>query len=795
MGKVHFLILGILGMLSLMGASFQASAQEEMDLEEAMRLEKSGNVSKALAIYDYIANDSTDTDFFRFYASLGKGRILTAKGDYRSAFDAYEEGIGIADRIGSDFIDGNNARFNLANLYTQFGKYDDAEKLLTGVQWKSGSEGARKSSALRASIAARHGDNLRALAIIDSVAPEFIDDNFNRAVLLQNRGYILRDLNRIEEAVGDFREATDLLSGTDKFVATSNLALALADLGKYEEALSHIDSAIAYFRSLGGNVSGDLAVALRKKGEILAKAEKKEEAYKAFKEFFDLDKKGIIAKLPQMSASTRLDYWTKEKPSLSKIFMLGDYDADILADVSLFRHQTSLMGMNDVAKLADNLTLDVKGIQKNLPANGVALQLVEYEAFPDDVRYAAIMTPNRGKSLFIPLFSGDFIHSKDELYPYSLYLAVTGENQFALNQLYTSRKMAEKVWKPIIEKLPKGVTDIYFTPEGIFHLWGIENMAYEPLNFYKLHRLSSMASLTDTAKGIVKDGESLVVGGLDYSDPHPLETERTYSEGKGVASKDQPIEYFSESHDRSASKALWEYVCPAEGTEIFQNLMWTGAEAEGVASLLPEPDKRNVLSEERLKSDIGRFRTIHIATHGYCLGAGMQKRPQMLQDSIAVDFSLLYSGLALSGANFGDSLPGEDGILSAREICNLDLSKADMIVLSACQTAKGMITDEGVSGLVRALKMAGAGSIIASLWEVEDTSTRLFMEEFYRNLAEGKSKREAFNTAREYLKNLKKTVSRKKFSASSMSGSKKTETREITPYAEPIYNAPFILID
>lgn len=769
-------------------------AQEEIDIEEAMRLEDQGKVKTALQMYEKLINDPGETDFFRFYASLGKGRILSAGGNYQGAFDAFENGIRIADNIGPDFIDGNNARYNLANLYTQFGKYDDAETLLNDAHWSKGTEGSRKASALKAIVAARKGDNNRALAIIDSVMPEFGKADINRAVLLQNRAYILRDLRRLKESEEDFQKAVSILSGTEKYVALSNLAMVQAELNKFDEAINNINSVITYFRSQSGNVNEDLAIALRKKGEILAKSGKQDEAYKAFLEFFTLDKKTIIRNLPDLSPSTRLDYWTKEKPSLSKIFLLGGKYADFLSDVAIFRHQTSMMGMNDLDKLAENLSVDTKKIRQHLPDNGVALQFVEHEAYPDSAVYVAILTPKSGKSSLIPVFPKAFIYSDEILKLYSLYSSVSGENREALNHLYNSRQLAELVWKPVLDALPQGTTDIFFTPEGIFHLWAIENMTYEPLSNIKLHRLSSMASIEEINDRSGKAGKSLVIGGLDYSDEDPVETERDM-----VNMIDMPYAPSSEEDeyipDRSAFRALWEYANLEEDANIFNYLPATRAEAESIARILPRSDKRNVVSEETMKSEMGNFSTIHIATHGYCLDTGLAERPRMLEDSVVIDRSLLYSGIALSGANNGDKLPGDDGILSAREICNLNLNNADMIALSACQTAKGMITDEGVSGLVRAIKMAGGGTILASLWEVDDTSTRLFMEEFYRNISEGKSRREAFDSARSYLRSMTQSVSRRKFSPARLAGSREVSVKEVAPYKEPYYHSPFILID
>ena len=132
---------------------------------------------------------------------------------------------------------------------------------------------------------------------------------------------------------------------------------------------------------------------------------------------------------------------------------------------------------------------------------------------------------------------------------------------------------------------------------------------------------------------------------------------------------------------------------------------------------------------------------------------------------------LLFAGanIALQG-NSKDLPEGvQDGILTAKEISLLDLRDADLVVLSACETAKGDITSEGVFGLQRAFKMAGVQTIIMSLWKVNDQATQLLMTEFYNNwIGKQQSKREAFRNAQNTVR---------------------------TKHEEPKYWAGFIMLD
>jgi CHAT domain-containing protein len=99
----------------------------------------------------------------------------------------------------------------------------------------------------------------------------------------------------------------------------------------------------------------------------------------------------------------------------------------------------------------------------------------------------------------------------------------------------------------------------------------------------------------------------------------------------------------------------------------------------------------------------------------------------------------LLAGLALAGANRRDAAgPYEDdGILTAEEVAGLDLEGVEWAVLSACETGRGEIkAGEGVFGLRRAFQVAGAGTLITSLWSVRDEITQQWMESLYRGRLE-----------------------------------------------------------
>jgi CHAT domain-containing protein len=173
-------------------------------------------------------------------------------------------------------------------------------------------------------------------------------------------------------------------------------------------------------------------------------------------------------------------------------------------------------------------------------------------------------------------------------------------------------------------------------------------------------------------------------------------------------------------------------------------------------------------SEAALKRFAPEHRVLHLATHGFFLGGqcesaldgvrgigGLAPGPGTPQAAgtrpVAGENPLVLSGLALAGANHrtaaGDG--EEDGILTAEEIASLDLSGAEWAVLSACETGVGDIrVGEGVFGLRRAFQVAGVGTLIMSLWSVDDEATRSWMEALYSGrLARGLDTAEAVRQA------------------------------------------------
>jgi CHAT domain-containing protein len=198
---------------------------------------------------------------------------------------------------------------------------------------------------------------------------------------------------------------------------------------------------------------------------------------------------------------------------------------------------------------------------------------------------------------------------------------------------------------------------------------------------------------------------------------------------------------YTANHKEMTRTGCWEYLpgTADEGVQI----------AELLSALHLAGNDATTINLGMIK----RPKVLHIATHGYFLPD--QLIPEDATNLFGIDatgklaeFSgedpMLRSGLVLAGANHPDKNPEDDGYLTALEATHLDLQGTELVTLSACDTGQGDIqTGEGVYGLQRALIVAGARSLLLSLWKVPDDATCDFMVRFYTLLKQGAGRYEA----------------------------------------------------
>jgi CHAT domain-containing protein len=158
--------------------------------------------------------------------------------------------------------------------------------------------------------------------------------------------------------------------------------------------------------------------------------------------------------------------------------------------------------------------------------------------------------------------------------------------------------------------------------------------------------------------------------------------------------------------------------------------------------------------------ELKQAQVIHLATHGYFMSSERSGTAGLSRRNVERN-PMLRSMLFLAGAqntldqkgNNEATKPTDDGILTAYEAQNLDLKNTELVVLSACKTAQGKIQNgEGVFGLQRALHIAGAQSMILSLWDVDDSVALEFMLSFYQKWLAGAEKAAAFRATQLEIK-------------------------------------------
>ena len=415
-----------------------------------------------------------------------------------------------------------------------------------------------------------------------------------------------------------------------------------------------------------------------------------------------------------------------EKDSLSR-----KLNVDSLQKVIYSLEDSLIIKCKAYGDITKNMKLKWQDIQKSLSSSDVAIEFLSFPIENDSVMYAALTLRKDDRSpKLVPLFEEKQLKNISD------------------SLCYQSKDMTQLVWEPLFQEL-QGVKNIYFSPSGALYNIGIE---YLPgMEDYNIYRLSSTRELVNR-RYINGNNRAVLYGGLDYE--AKLDT----------LSQSRSRTRFNEKFVDHSDVRNMKY----RGGQ--ENLTHTLDEVEQIEKELKKTqwqcllDTLSLGTEESFKSLSGKkINTLHIATHGFyytpeeSVNIGYAFLLPNNQTS-AEDKSLSRSGLLMSGANHildGDSIPEnvEDGILTAKEIADVDLRGLDLVVLSACQTGLGDISQgEGVFGLQRGFKKAGANSILMSLWEVNDETTQILMTQFYKNLVSGQSKRQSLQSAQRYLR-------------------------------------------
>ncbi len=331
-------------------------------------------------------------------------------------------------------------------------------------------------------------------------------------------------------------------------------------------------------------------------------------------------------------------------------------------------------------------------------------------------------------------------------------------------------------WRPIGKALPSQISTVYVAADGIYNKISLNCLYNREADTYlldeiNLRMLSSTRELTDSGGALGPDVSQPYAFLLGYPD-YTLERDHTFlAEVQQLSPTDTGLPSLSGQLENSTEK-----------TYDFQPLPGTRKEVDFIADIMQDQNwyveklTGGQASEENLKQ-MTMPHVLHIATHGYFfsdLPTDKDEKAFGIHMQNIEANPLLRSGLLLAGAashqRMADSLSFtlEDGVLTAYEAMNLNLNQTELVVLSACETALGEVRNgEGVYGLQRAFLVAGANSVLMSLWKVNDESTTELIKLFYQNWLSGDDKFTALSNAQREIRDR---------------------------YAEPYHWAPFVLI-
>ena len=576
------------------------------------------------------------------------------------------------------------------------------------------------------------------------------------------------------------------ISNDEENVSETGFRQCLED--HYEIALEHINNRInAYSEDDREKNMDDYCKILLKKAELLMLYKEKNnksinaldevsmEALKCYKEYFELKKKDVLQHLDVMNVQEREYYWMSLRPFFTDCYRIENADPAFLYDVTLFSKGLLL----EYTSESEQQLATWEQVQQKLQPTDCAVEFIQYEKYGEK-SLGALVLKSEGKPQFVWIdYLDGTIHLEpdnlveametvmDEFQNYNpddddwlnylnnielllkgegfyLYDAVTRGNglydQLVRNYLYSDSTLFKGIWtNQLLEAIGKDTRRLYFAADGVFHILAIEYMLPNAPELTSL-KTGDLYRLTSTRQLLVEssqksDRELLLVGDIDYD-------------------KVSDDESSDENYANDEQAFMFRKI--ERGGYSFNPLPSSKPEIEEIRKAY-DSTKTTVLTgtlatETRTVSLIKQHSIVHVSTHGFYYGIVMDDA-----DILPANYneSLSESGIALAGCNaafedddFDATKP--DGLLPAREIAQMDFSNVDLMVLSACQTGLGYVSDEGVYGLQRGLKYAGVKSMILSLWAVDDEATYVLMEGFYRHL-KTEDTHTAFMHAREEL--------------------------------------------
>ena len=407
-------------------------------------------------------------------------------------------------------------------------------------------------------------------------------------------------------------------------------------------------------------------------------------------------------------------------------------------------------GSEEFARLSQPLT--VERLQTMLPENTAFVDFLEFRdgywdpkefVFQKERKFAAFVIPKVGQPQMIRLGSVASVANQIEAFR-SLFTSENDERVDRAAGMAAAKQLRSELWEPV-EKHLVGIKTVIFSPDTVLGTLPFAALPGKRANTFLLedYRLSTLPMSNWLPRLIENENQNrneglLVLGDVDYE----VELDGTDNSVDANLLASNPVQL---PRTRGNNGAGWESLPGFRDEQASVRSMFAKQYGEN-AKVKTLSGKR--ASETLFLEDAGKYGTLHLVTHGYfedpgvkSIGTRSSPTSNTGDEGNSTNFINqwmpgLLSGMVMAGANRqGSSSVLDDGILRASEIEAASLEGVDLVVLSACETGLGPVAGgEGLTGLQRSFQLAGARSVIASLWKVEDRATLELMRRFYSNL-------------------------------------------------------------
>ncbi len=366
-----------------------------------------------------------------------------------------------------------------------------------------------------------------------------------------------------------------------------------------------------------------------------------------------------------------------------------------------------------------------------------------YYSKADSVIYGAFLLKANSKyPQFIPLFEEKELES--------LVKNNSIRRADYVNQLYQQNGAAlhDLIWQPL-EKELSGIEKVYYSPSGLLHQINFNALptTEETLlaDRHALHLISNTRQLINLPlPAQTPTNNATLFGGIHYELDSTDIVSISNTENRGFLLEESLSSAQTDTTLRS-DISVWNYLPSSQEEVNYVNELLKQSNYNSTVKATSTATEESFKALSKTPGSPSP-KIIHIATHGYFV-PNTDKNSTNTKKSIfkTSGHPLIRSGLIFAGGNHawttGQAFKPdmEDGVLTAYEISQMNLSDTELVVLSACETGLGDIRRyEGVYGLQRAFKIAGVKSIVMSLWQVPDYQTKELMIHFYKNKLEQK---------------------------------------------------------